>query len=218
MRMKVLSIIGAIIGTAFLALGAGTTPIENLKLIGNENGNGNSITNLATTTNLADAATVQYVNHFVSNFAGDANRLIQLDSNAWVTVMSNRLYLTIVGNTNTVVDTNPYGYNSIPIPLAYFSTNTANFMDGQYRKCIMTGDMALNGPTNAVYGSIWTCYLTASGGARNLTIPASVLVPSDSGFTSPKVLSSGLTYIVQYRYGLSTSGTNWLLNSVLGGY
>ena len=117
------------------------------------------------------------------------------------------LITTMFGNTSTV-----------PTILPYTVSNTPNYADGAFRKCIMTGDMTLYGPTGASYGNIWNCYLTASGANRNLTFSGSILIPSDSGFTSPKLLTSNLTYIVQMRYGISISGTNWVLNSVVGGY
>ena len=117
------------------------------------------------------------------------------------------LITSMFGNTSTT-----------PAILPYTASNIPNYADGNYRKCIMTGDMTLYGPTGASYGNIWTCYLTASGTNRNLTFPVSVLIPSDSGFTSPKLLTSNLTYIVQMRYGISLGNTNWVLNSVVGGY
>ena len=119
MRMKVLSVISAIIGATFLALGAGSTPIESLKLIGNANGNGNSITNLATTTNSADAATVQYVNQFVPKNSGDANRLVALNSNSWMVVSNGHSYLYTVGPSTYFVASNITQSAFPTYPLSY---------------------------------------------------------------------------------------------------
>jgi len=131
--------------------------------------------------------------------------IVQIDSN-----------LVVKGSISGSIS--PSQVSTVPISLPYVLTNIPNFSDGLYRNCTMTNDMVLYGPTNATYGVIWTCYLFATNGNRNLSFPTTVLVPSDSGFTSPKVLTSNLTYIVQMRYGLSMSGTNWLLNSVVGGF
>ena len=109
-------------------------------------------------------------------------------------------------------------YLSIPTILNYSLTNAPNYSDGAFRKCAMTGDMTLYGPTNTYQYAIWTCYLTAPSYNVNLYIPSPVLIPSDSGFTSPKLLTANLTYIVQMRYGITASSTNWVLNSVVGGY
>jgi len=105
-----------------------------------------------------------------------------------------------------------------PIDLPYALISTPDYNDGSFRKCNLYGDILLYGPSNPVIGSIWTCYLSVDSVNRNLTFPASVLLPSDSGFTNPKVLTAYLTYVIQMRYGVSQSGDKWCLNTVIGGY
>ena len=105
-----------------------------------------------------------------------------------------------------------------PINLPYSLITTPDYNDGNFRKCNLHGDILLYGPSNPVTGSVWTCYLTVDNTNRNLTFPASILIPSDSGYINPKVLTANLTYVIQMRYGVSQSGDKWCLNTVIGGY
>lgn len=53
-------------------------------------------------------------------------------------------------------------------------------------------------------------------GAGDLTIHASIKIPSDSGITFPKAMTAGDLYIVQLSY--SIEGGFWMLNTLLGGF
>ena len=144
---------------------------------------------------------------------------VALITNYVITVTTNTVQVQLAsGDGSQLTGIKASQISTVPVALPYVAINVPNLNDGLYRNCTMTGDMTLYGPTNASYGAIWTCYLFATNANRSISFPASILVPSDSGFASPKVLTSGLTYIVQMRYGLSMSRTNWLLNSVVGGY
>ena len=151
-----------------------------------------------------------------STYIRESQNSVSLLTNTTITGSLNTTGPILI-NGNTVL-TNSFAVSTIPTTLNYSPNNIPNFSDGVYRFCNMTNNMTLYGPTNAYHGATWTCYVLSSNGSYNLSFPVQVLIPSDSGFTSPKTLTSNLTYIVQMRYGLSISGTNWLLNSVVGGY
>jgi len=108
-----------------------------------------------------------------------------------------------------------YVDKQIPIVLTYEATVTPSIVDGLLRTTSLTGDVTLNEPTGADLGGVsWTWYVTASGAARNLSLHANIIIPSDSSFTSPKTLNSGKTYVLQLRY----IGSSWCLTSLVGGY
>ena len=87
--------------------------------------------------------------------------------------------------------------------------------NGLYRKYSMGGDFTLKAPvTTPAEGMRWECWFTASGADRALTFDAAILIPSDSGFTSPKTLTSGKTYVVLLKY----NGSAWMLTSIVGGF
>ncbi len=98
--------------------------------------------------------------------------------------------------------------------LTYAGTVTPNANDGLYRKTTLTGNMTLNPPTNPVDGMKWKYRVTASGADRTLTVNAAILAPSDGTFAGTKVLTSGLSYLIQLEYW----GSAWHLETLIGGY
>lgn len=56
-------------------------------------------------------------------------------------------------------------------------------------------------------------HIQPDGAAIDLTINASIAIPSDSGITFPKTLADGNTYIV----ALEWIGSKWMLTTVIGG-
>ena len=101
-----------------------------------------------------------------------------------------------------------------PTTIAYGATIQPDMVDGDFRKVALTGDMELDQPTNATEGMKLELWVTCDATPRTLTIDASILIPTDSTFTSPKTLTASKTYIVMLRY----SGSAWWLVSVVGGY
>jgi len=101
-----------------------------------------------------------------------------------------------------------------PTTIAYGATIAPDMTDGDFRKVALTGNIELDPPTNATEGMKLELWVTCDATPRTLTIDASILIPTDSGFTSPKTLDASKTYIVMLRY----LGSAWGLVSVVGGY
>ena len=101
-----------------------------------------------------------------------------------------------------------------PTVLTYGATVAPDCADGLFRKMTLTGDLHLDPPTNPSEGMKLEIWFTCDGTARAITFDTLILIPSDSGFTSPKALTINKTYIVLLKY----SGSSWYLVSVVGGY
>ena len=104
--------------------------------------------------------------------------------------------------------------STVPVDLPYVATLAPDCDDGLYRKCTVTGALHLDPPVNATEGMRWEGWFLASGGDQALTFDTAIVVPTDSGFVSPKTLTSGKLYIVLLKY----NGTAWMLVSLVGGY
>lgn len=68
-------------------------------------------------------------------------------------------------------------------------------------------------PATPTSGDRAKYYITPNG-AQTLTLDAAIHVPTDSGITLPKTLTSGKTYIVVFEYVVA----QWGLSVVEGGY
>jgi hypothetical protein len=101
-----------------------------------------------------------------------------------------------------------------PTTITYGATIQPNMQDGDFRKVALTGNIELDPPTNPTEGMRLELWITVDGTNRTLTIDSAILIPTDSGFTSPKTLTASKTYIVMLRY----LGSAWGLVSVVGGY
>jgi len=101
-----------------------------------------------------------------------------------------------------------------PINLDYAFSLTPDVDDGLLRTTTLTGNVTLNAPTSPVAGAVWEWYVTADGTNRNLSLHVDIKIPSDSAFTSPKILTANKTYILQLRY----VGSSWCLTSLVGGF
>ncbi len=111
------------------------------------------------------------------------------------------------------------GGGSSPLPVFYdlgsiSGAISLNYNNGKWQKGSLTGNVTINPPSNGFEGATIKFHLTASGANRNLSFNASILIPSESSFTSPKTLNSGELYIVQIEH----NGTNWMLTTLVGGY
>lgn len=91
---------------------------------------------------------------------------------------------------------------------------TLDVANGKFQVATVTGNLTLNPPANGVEGSRLELWLTPSGANRNLSLHASILIPSDSAVSFPKTLTNGDLYIVTLRH----NGTAWMLVTLVGGY
>ena len=94
-------------------------------------------------------------------------------------------------------------------------TLTPDYNTSSWQAASLTTSTTLAVPTNGTAGARLELWLTASGADRSLTITNSITFPSDSAFTGTKTLTSNQTYIVILR---SPNGTNWWLQTLVGGY
>jgi len=107
--------------------------------------------------------------------------------------------------------------SSTPVVMAYSPTNTPD-ASVSFQNVTLTGDMVLNSPTNAQYGMSWQLWATCDTNNHNFTFAPSIVIPSDSSFASPKLLTSNKTYIILLKYVSNGVTTNWGLASIVGGY
>lgn len=87
-------------------------------------------------------------------------------------------------------------------------TVTLNLNNGITQKAAMTGNITLAAPSNPVAGMEMSVQLTASGGARTITL-GSITVPTGVTFTG--TVASGSVRRLKLYY----SGSAWLLTSNL---
>lgn len=103
--------------------------------------------------------------------------------------------------------------------ITYGSTITpADASAFQIYRCILTGDVTVEVPTGTIDGSRIELWLTASGGARNVSFNASIIVPTSSAFTSPFSLTSGKKVKCLLEYDATLNGGQWELTSFIPGY
>lgn len=107
---------------------------------------------------------------------------------------------------------NPY------VTVTFSSTLTvAGSADLNYR-CSLTGDVTIATPTSPADGAEVKFWLTASGGARNITFAGGIVVPTSSSFTSPFNLASGKKAKAMLQYDSVLNGGQWELTSFIPGY
>jgi hypothetical protein len=94
-------------------------------------------------------------------------------------------------------------------------TLTPDYSASSWQAASLTNSTTLAVPTNGTAGARLELWFTASGADRSLTVTNSIKIPSDSAFTGAKILTSNQTYIVILR---SPNGTNWWLQTLVGGY
>jgi hypothetical protein len=69
-------------------------------------------------------------------------------------------------------------------------------------------------PSNGIYLGEKKEYFIRPSASVDLSLNASIKIPSDSGLTLPKALTANELYIVVLRW----NGTAWMLVSLVGGY
>ena len=127
--------------------------------------------------------------------------------------------LTAEATTRASADTTLQGEITILQAVAPYNagnitgTVTLSYSNGKFQKAALTGDITLNA-SNGVEGASLRLWLTASGADRNLSFNTAVKIPSDSGISLPKTLTSGKSYIVL----LQNNGSSWWLTSLVGGF
>jgi hypothetical protein len=107
------------------------------------------------------------------------------------------------------------GYNSPYNAGSVAGAFTLNRSNGSFQTLTATATLSANPPTNGFTGSTLRFWLTnGSGGDTTFHMASSILIPTDSGFTWPKTITSGKLYNVALQY----NGSAWMLNSLVGGY
>lgn len=91
------------------------------------------------------------------------------------------------------------------VSLSYSGSLTPNCNDGLHRKVTMTGDLAVNAPSNGADGMVWRGRFTASGAARELTFHSDIKKPY--GSTYEATVESGATRIIHLEH----DGTRWVM-------
>lgn len=106
-----------------------------------------------------------------------------------------------------------------PVSITYAATITpvANSSPSLYR-CILTGAVTVNPPAGGADGNVVILWLTASGGARNISFAGAIVVPTSSSFTSPYSLTSGKKAKILLQYDATLNGGQWELTSFVPGF
>ena len=111
------------------------------------------------------------------------------------------------------------GPSRTPITITYALTITpVGSASVSVQRCLLTGDVTINAPSSPADGNNVELWLTASGGARNISFQASIVVPSASSFSSPYNLSSGKKAKALLQYDAVQNGGQWELTSWIPGY
>lgn len=109
------------------------------------------------------------------------------------------------------------GGPKFPVQLTYQATMVSDCLLGQLFRATLTGDAQLGVPTNPVDGMDAVWEVTASGGARTLSLAAGVggfVFGTDiPGLTA---IGSGLTDVIGAKYHLATQ--RWRVLSYAKGY
>lgn len=109
------------------------------------------------------------------------------------------------------------GGPKLPIQLTYSATMISDCLLGQLFRATLTGDAQLGVPTNPVDGMDVVWEMTASGGARNLTLASGAggfVFGSD--ITALSSIASGLTDVIGGKYHGATQ--RWRVLSYSKGY
>jgi hypothetical protein len=88
-----------------------------------------------------------------------------------------------------------------------------NRVNGERQKASATGNVTIQVPAGGSEDDLIRLKITASGADRTLAFHANIEIPSDSGISLPKTLTSGKTY----RLILAKGSTKWALVSLVGG-
>ena len=91
---------------------------------------------------------------------------------------------------------------------------TLDRANGITQKLTLNGAITLLPPANGSIGKQLRLWIIVDGSARNLTMDAGILLPSDSALTWPKSLTASKLYTVLLQH----NGSNWMLISLVGGY
>jgi len=110
------------------------------------------------------------------------------------------------------VPATPYG------SVIYASTVTLDGSQNTHSRIIATGDVILAPPSSPADGVQLNIWVTASGGARNLTLDAAIVVPTSSTFISPAIIASGKKSKVILEYDATINGGQWELVNYLDGF
>lgn len=118
--------------------------------------------------------------------------------------------LLITSSTSGLSSYAPY---NVPGPLA--GNITLNFINGTTQRVSISNNSTIMEPINMSDGARLEIWITPTT-TCNLSITNNILIPSDSTFTSPQILTQNKSYILLLRYGISPS--KWCLVSLVGGY
>ena len=89
-----------------------------------------------------------------------------------------------------------------------------NHSNGAKQKATINGASVVRPPSNGTEGSEVTLWIIPTGGNQEISFDGSILIPSDSLITLPKILTQDKLYIIKLIY----NGTAWMLISLVGGF
>jgi hypothetical protein len=125
----------------------------------------------------------------------------------------NTLTVSAIGNTVTTK------LNRTPVTVTYSSTASFN-PTGSFTlyRIVATGSVLLNKPSSTLDGSNVEIWLTSLGGAYNVALTGSIVVPVSSSFTSPQTIPSGKKAKILLQYDAVLNGGQWELTTFISGY
>ena len=117
--------------------------------------------------------------------------------------------LTGTISTNQVLDPVPYNSGTTVY------SGTFNRLNGVLQSGTVSTSGTINTPIGGITGSQLELWIRVSGTAsQSLTLPSSVLLPSDSGLSPTQTMAGNKLYILKMMH----NGVNWMLVSRMGGY
>jgi hypothetical protein len=127
-----------------------------------------------------------------------------------------------VVNPNYLFDSNgdtPVPPNTAFTPLAYSATPTLT--NNTNVEIVCTGNLTINPPAGGTDGSMVRLWIInpsvgGTGAAINVSINASIKIPSSSSTTSPVSVATGTKLVFSMQYDTNVSA--WLLVTLINGY
>ena len=102
----------------------------------------------------------------------------------------------------------PYTFGSVS------GTITLSASNGILQSGTISAASTLAVPSGGITGSRMEVWLAASGTGQSLALASGIAIPSGSSITFPQELTGGKLYILLLR----DTGSEWVLNSFVGGY
>lgn len=143
-----------------------------------------------------------------------ANKRIT-ELNAASSITGSELAELVQGGTNVKSTVNAI-WNPAPFDVGTQAGSiTLNRANGVIQKMVINNTTTILSPSGGTEGLQLKLWVTPTTNSQSFSVDtSSILIPTDSAISFPKTLTQDKLYIMLFQH----NGTNWMLNSLIGGY